>query len=161
MERKYLKSILDYCPKTGIFRWRKKISKKTVIGKNAGGIDCAGYIVIGISGKTYYAHRLAFLYMYGYEPKQTDHKDGNRKNNAIKNLRDCTSTQNIFNAKKAKNNTSGHKGVCWHKKAKKWEAYVCHNNKKKYLGLFSHPKDAAQAYLDAVKEREPEYVRKK
>lgn len=161
MEQKHLKSILSYDRKTGVFKWKAKTSRKTVIGNQAGGIDCAGYVVIGIAGKTYYAHRLAWLYCHGYIPKQLDHKDGDRKNNAISNLRECSSSQNIFNAKKAKNNTSGHKGVSWHEKAGKWEAYVCHQNKKNYLGLYDTPEQAAKAYLNAVKTLEPEFVRKK
>jgi hypothetical protein len=159
MEKDYIKSILRYDRKTGFFYWKAKTSKKTVIGKQAGGVDCAGYIVIGISGKTYYAHRLAWVYCYGYEPSQIDHKDGDRANNAIKNLRECSSTQNIFNAKKAKNNASGYKGVSWHKGAKKWHAYVCHNNKVIYLGLHDSPEKAAQEYLDAVKKLEPNFMR--
>lgn len=161
MQRDTLKDILKYDRKTGVFVWRKKTSRKTVIGREAGGIDCAGYRVIGYKGKTYYAHRLAWLYVYGYMPKQIDHKDGNRANNSISNLRECSSTQNIFNAKKAKNNTSGYKGVAWHKEAGKWEAYVCHNNRKKYLGLFESAESAAHAYLMEVKKIEPNFVRGK
>lgn len=161
MKQLYLKSILNYDEKTGVFSWKEKISKKTVIGKSAGGIDFSGYVVIGINGVVYYAHRLVWLYVHGYFPKQIDHKDGNRQNNSLKNLRECSSTQNIFNAKKAKNNKSGYKGVCWHKSAKCWEAYVCHDNKKKYLGLFPNPEDAAKAYLKAVKKLEPNFVREK
>lgn len=161
MNRDLLKSVLNYNKKTGVFTWKKKTSRKTVIGREAGGIDVAGYRVIGIDGKTYYAHRLAWLYCYGYFPKQIDHKDGDRLNNKISNLRECSHSQNIFNAKKAKNNKSGHKGVSWHKEAGKWEAYVCFNNTKKYLGLFDTAEQASKAYLDAVKQIEPEYVRKK
>jgi hypothetical protein len=156
-----LKTVLKYNRRTGVFTWKKKTSRKTVIGKAAGGLDMAGYIVIGYGGKNYYAHRLAWLYVYGYIPKQLDHKDGNRSNNAISNLRECSHTQNVFNSKISKSNTSGYKGVSWHEKAGKWESYVCHNNSKKYLGLFDCPETAAQAYLTAVKNLEPRFVRGK
>lgn len=159
MDKDILHSILRYNRKTGVFTWKAKTSRKTVIGAEAGGIDCAGYRVIGYNGKTYYAHRLAWLYCHGYWPKQIDHKDGNRANNSINNLRECSHAQNIYNAKKAKNNSSGYKGVSWHRSAGKWEAYICADNRKQYLGLFDSAKEASNAYLDAVKKIEPEYVR--
>jgi len=161
INQKYLKSILDYDRKNGTFNWKKKISRKNMVGNNAGGKNSMGYITIGISGDIYYAHRLAYLWVYGYMPKSVDHKDGDRSNNRIANLRPCTMSQNILNSKLAKNNTSGFKGAYWSEAAQKWEASYQHNGKKNYIGLFDTPKDAGAAYLNAVKKIEPDFVREK
>ena len=40
-------------------------------------------------------------------------------------------------------NTSGYKGVSWHKQVKKWQAQIRVNGKLKYLGLFTSPTSAA------------------
>jgi len=63
---------------------------------------------------------LIFLYHHGYLPKFVDHIDGNKKNNRIENLREATKSQNAMNQKVSTRNTSGIKGVMWHKRDKKW-----------------------------------------
>lgn len=77
---------------------------------------------------------------------QIDHKDGDPSNNQRENLRSATHQQNQHNRKKYKNNTSGFKGVTWHKSAKKWQAYIRFEGKQIYLGLFDDKEDAARVY---------------
>jgi len=90
-------------------------------------------------------HRLIFLYHFGRWPtNQIDHIDGNPKNNCIENLREATNSQNNHNKAKPINNTSGYKGVSYCKAAKKWETYITIDRKRKYLGLFECPKEAAK-----------------
>ncbi len=48
------------------------------------------------------------------------------------------------------NNTTGFRGVSWHKSAKKYAAQICKNKKKTYLGLFESALDAARAYNEAA-----------
>jgi hypothetical protein len=79
-----------------------------------------------------------------------DHIDGNTLNNQKNNLRICTHAQNMRNSKININNTSGFKGVYWHKITSKWMAYICFNNKRIHLGVFHVLKDAARAYNDAA-----------
>jgi len=55
-------------------------------------------------------------------------------------------------------NTSGIKGVSWHKQASKWRAYVQVENKEKHLGYFTTLKEAAAARNAAVREYWPEEV---
>jgi hypothetical protein len=43
-------------------------------------------------------------------------------------------------------NTSGFKGVSFRKETQKWEANIWINGKKKYLGSYGTPEDAAKAY---------------
>lgn len=53
-----------------------------------------------------------------------DHKDRNPLNNQKNNLRVCTSQQNAFNKAADLRNTSGYKGVGWHKQSGKWQARI-------------------------------------
>lgn len=50
--------LLDYSPATGNFVWRKS-------GGVAGCETANGYTVIGINGRLYLAHRLAWLVVHG------------------------------------------------------------------------------------------------
>lgn len=159
MDQEYLKSILSYDAGTGEFRWLAKISNKVIVGGVAGGFNTAGYIVIGIGGRTYYAHRLAWIYTTGAAPRQVDHRDGDRGNNRWLNLRPATNQQNVLNSKRAASNTSGFKGVSWHKGGSKWSAYIILDGRKKHLGLHDTPEAAHAAYLAAAKAAQPEFAR--
>ncbi|MBB4235066.1 HNH endonuclease [Rhizobium esperanzae] len=154
-----LREILHYDPDTGIFTWAKKTSNKVVVGRHAGAINLSGYIVIGIGGKLLYAHRLAFTWMGEETPDTVDHADGDRLNNRWSNLRPATDQQNVLNAKLASNSTSGFKGVSWHKKAQKWSAQIYLDGKSRYLGLYTDPKKAHDAYMRAANSIQPEFAR--
>jgi hypothetical protein len=79
-----------------------------------------------------------------------DHIDRNGLNNQRNNLREATNSQNNANKDLNSKNTSGYKGVVWHKQAKKWMAYITVNRKQVYLGLFINIKDAARTYNKAA-----------
>ena len=159
ISQEYLRYLFTYDPITGLFRWKVKHSKKVVVGEIAGGKNVAGYIVIGIDGKLYYAHRLAWLFVEGWMPVQVDHEDNVKDHNWWTNLRMATSQQNVLNAKRSDNNTSGYKGVSWHKKAGKWSAQIYLNGRNKYLGLFTDPVEAHQAYMRAAIAAQPDFAR--
>ena len=55
--------------------------------------------------------------------------------------------------------TSRFKGVCWHKKAGKWQAKIQHNFVRIRLGLFSSEEDAARAYNRKAKELFGEFAK--
>jgi len=74
---------------------------------------------------------------YGYVPKLIDHIDGNSENNKIENLRESNKSLNACNSKTPSHNTSGHKGVIWLKREKKWLAKVQINKKVMHLGTFT------------------------
>lgn len=159
MEHEHLKRILSYSKSTGLFTWRVKYSKKVNQGATAGGLNTAGYVVIGIDGVTYYAHRLAWFYVIGEWPHQVDHKNTKKADNRWRNLRLATHQQNILNAKLAKNNTSGRKGVSWHKGASKWSAYIILDGKKRHLGLHETQQAAHDKYMEAARAAQPEFAR--
>jgi len=79
-----------------------------------------------------------------------DHVNNDSLDNRKINLRICTHDENLRNRKINLNNTSGYKGVYWHKIGKKWTSVIGINKKIIYLGLFINPIDAARAYNAAA-----------
>ena len=80
---------------------------------------------------------------------EIDHRDMNRINNQRSNLRIATTSQNRSNRGKIKSNTSGFKGVSWHKRDKKWQANIQVVKKLTNLGNFSTAEEAYKAYCQA------------
>jgi len=80
-----------------------------------------------------------------------DHIDGDKLNNRRSNLRIATVSQNIFHSKLSKVNTSGYKGVRWHRQGKKWLAEIKYQRRNIYLGLFDTAEAASAAYNAAAK----------
>ncbi len=155
-----LKELLNYDPITGIFTWVKPINNRYKIGDIAGSKDAKGYIVIGVNKKQHKAHRLAWLYMMGEWPtKFIDHINGVRDCNIFDNLRGCTNQQNLYNVGVRRNNTSGHKGVCWHKKSSKWVAQAMLSGKHYHLGLFATPEQANEVRQAFIKHHHGEFYR--
>jgi hypothetical protein len=78
--------------------------------------------------------------------KEIDHIDGNGLNNQRNNLRICTHQQNAWNQGVKLGNTTGFKGVKFDRSRGKYEAEIRIQGRKKFLGRFSSPTEAAQAY---------------
>ena len=74
------------------------------------------------------------------------------------NLRICTQAQNLANRSGLDaNNTSGHRGVSWHKRIKKWAAHIRANGKLIHLGYFSDKAIAARVYAAANRQHFGEF----
>jgi hypothetical protein len=140
-----LKELLNYNSDTGVFTWIKRS------GSVAGGLDKCGYIHIRVDYNLYFAHRLAWLYVYGLFPEdQIDHINRVKDDNRFTNLRPATKSQNQMNTPRRSDNKSGHKGVCWSKTAKKWNSGIRVDGKRKHLGSFNDKSDAILAYNSAA-----------
>lgn len=82
--------------------------------------------------------------------EQVDHINGNGLDNRRGNLRLATGSQNQANRPTTKNNTSGYKGVSWHKKSKKWSARIRVHGKRISLGHYHTPEEAHKVYCAAA-----------
>lgn len=139
-----LKAILDYNPETGVFIWRKKMTRRAPAGTVAGTINAGGYRVIRIHGRLSFAHRIAWKMTYGEDaPVDIDHINGVPGDDRICNLRTASRSQNLMNSKKQENNTSGFKGVSWHEPMKKWVAYINKGGKRTIIGYSTDISKAA------------------
>ena len=148
----FVRSILSYDKKTGLLHWKKTINSKAIAGRIAGKISRAGYIRLGIRYKRYQAHRLIWLIVTGQWPKyEIDHRDEVRSNNAWKNLRQATPSQNHRNRGLQKNNTTGYKGVCFAKRDKVYIAGIKLHGKRYNAGRFDTPEEAYVAYCKLAK----------
>ena len=151
--------LLDYDADEGVFRWKRGNSRKR-IGDAAGHTDRGGYTKICIDGVKYYAHRLAWFYHYKTWPSgYIDHIDRCRSNNRIQNLRDTNQTINGLNGALRVNNTSGHTGVSFDPRRKKWVAYIHLGWRKKHVGSFSEKHLAAEARSIALSKAMQQYIK--
>lgn len=139
-----LKELLEYNPDTGVFIWKVQASNRAIIGSAAGFIHAKGYRHIGLDGREYKAHRLAWLYMYGEFPEnQIDHINHKRDDNRLVNFRSVKNCVNGKNQSIPSDNTSGIIGVYWHKQGKKWKASIMVDGKHIHLGMFKEKALAA------------------
>jgi hypothetical protein len=132
--QKIITELFEY--KGGNLYW-KNTNGKTKSGQIAGGPSTKGYWIVGIKQKRYKLHRLIFLMHHGFMPEYVDHVNGNTSDNRIENLRVATASQNAYNSKKPKNNTSGLKNISWDKKTKKWVVRLKINETLKNFGRYN------------------------
>jgi hypothetical protein len=123
--------------------WNKKAKAFYVIRNN------------GKENKTFYIHREI---MSAEKDFQVDHINHDTLDNRRVNLRIVTRSQNQRNSVVPCNSTSGFKGVCWDKGARKWRAYINKDRKRFHLGFFDSKVDAAIAYDEAAKIIDPEHA---
>lgn len=153
----YLKTRLEYCPESGKFTWlpikersrRDAYWNRAHAGNIAGTVKMSGYVRVKLDGIEYAAHRLAWLYAHNETPSsEIDHKDRDRSNNRLDNLRPATRKQNSQNKKIPQNNTSGATGVTWHSGLRKWQASLETDGKLYYFGVHSVFEAAVAARAD-------------
>jgi hypothetical protein len=102
-----------------------------------------------VAGKLW--HRIVWEHFNGTIPDGMviDHHDNDVLNNKINNLRLKSSGDNIRKANNNKNNSSGYKGIYWHKKEKKWLVRLMHERKNHYIGRFDCIEEAYAEYYHA------------
>lgn len=106
-----------------------------------------GRLIVSLHKKNYQIHRLvAIAFIENSENKEcVDHIDNNSTNNNLTNLRWATHQENQHNKQIQINNTSGIKGVVWHKKDKKWQSQIYINRKCIYIGSYNTIEEATIA----------------
>lgn len=144
-----LKELLSYDAETGVFKWLVSRGGKP-IGSRADNVSKLGYVRISVDYERHNAHRLAFLYVHGKFPDgEVDHINGDRGDNRLINLRVVNRQQQCMNTAKRADNSSGFKGVAFHRGSGRWRARIKKNGKEISLGLYDTPEQAGEAYIEA------------
>jgi hypothetical protein len=97
----------------------------------------ASYVRVKILGRLQYAHRVIWVMHYGPIPEGmlVDHRDRNRTNNNIQNLRLASRSLNGFNRSAYVRKPSGYCGIHWNSQIGKWRAMGYSKGRAVYLGV--------------------------
>lgn len=141
--------LLRYDPDTGKLYWLVDKGSRGRAGTEAGSLHkhCR-YVYVRIGGRSYRAHRLAWLLTYGEWPEdQIDHINGDKADNRIGNLRSSTNQENHQAFRKTRSGSSSkYRGVSWLNHKGKWAVYISAYGKQKFVGYFGCELEAARAY---------------
>lgn len=134
---------LHYDSIRGVLIWT--LGKRA--GLVAGNKRMDGVIDVKVYGVLYKAHRIIWEMRYGPIPEGmvVDHRDGNKSNNRLDNLRLATHAQNIHNQRAF--NSLGVKGV--YRNRSSFASKIMVNKNFIYLGSFHTKGLAALAYAKA------------
>lgn len=150
--------LVSYDPETGILTRKVRTANRVKVGDKIGSLSGNGYLIGCIGGLYAYVHQFAWFYVNGVWPDHDiDHRDLNKTNNRIENLRKATESQNSGNILPHRDSISGIKGV--HPKRNKWCAQVMCQGKRMTLGSFDTKEEAAAAYLEASERLFGEFAR--
>lgn len=147
----YVREVLDYDPNTGLLHWKVRTAHRIQVGDLAGCWSSVhGYVLIGLRGRVYPAHRLAWFHYYGAWPSELlDHRNGVRSDNRIGNLREVSDAGNSQNRGMDRRNKSGFPGVSWDSQRGLWFASIAVGGKTRALGRHKTKEEAYRAYLAA------------
>jgi HNH endonuclease/AP2 domain len=154
-----LRELLHYDPETGVFTWLGSGSGRPASG--IAGTIANGYLHIWADGRSYKAHRLAWLYQTGEWPEgDLDHANMDKADNRWCNLREATDSKNQANTRaRVITGTSRFKGVTWNKEMKRFRALITVKGKQYFLGYFDAEHLAYAAYCLAARKHFGEFAR--
>ena len=142
------RALLSYCPQTGKLIWLKNMSTRARAGDEAGVVQSGKYRRVGINGRYYMAHRLAWLIVMGDWPsEEIDHDNGDKSDNRWDNLRLASPTQNNQNT--VHSNLSGLIGASYHRGKGRYRAQIRVDGRRIFLGWFATAEQASSAYVQA------------
>lgn len=148
LTRERILHLLHVDLEAGKLYWKNHYQRPDLIGCEAGSIN-QGYRRLAIDGVQYYSCQIIWFVARRTWPHFTiDHKDEDKLNDSIYNLRKASKGQNIANSGINVRNTSGYKGVSW--SAGKWRADIRVNGKGIYLGRYNTPEEAHNAWYKAA-----------
>ena len=151
--------LLTYCPTNGVLQWRKT-RPGCVAGAKAGTLS-NGYLQVQIDLVFHRAHRVAWLLHYGDWPsKGLDHRNGERADNRIENLREATPAENARNRGLCRRNKSGKVGVHEIKQSRRWGAGIWLKGRQVSLGRFECREAAIAARCEAERHYFGDFARK-
>jgi hypothetical protein len=119
-------------------------------------VNTYGYIITNLyEEKTIlFMHRLV---MNCPDDMEIDHKFHKKHDNRKSELRIVTRSQNQMNVDLKSHNTSGVKGVSWHKYHEKWRVFISVNKKQIHLGYFNNFEEAIKVRKAAEEKYYREY----
>lgn len=157
--QEYLNERFDYNPETGELFHKKerppehfKRPKDYVMwhsqfaGKRVGTLDRrTGYRLVCVDRKYLLEHRVIWKMAHGEDPvEELDHKDGDKTNNRLANLREATRVDNCRNSKRGVGK-SGYRNVQWDSHFLCWKVDVSFKGKKHVFKGFNSPEAADAA----------------
>lgn len=151
LTRERLREALSYSPETGHFTWLIRPAKNVKVGAIAGGRTTTGYLLIGLDGENFLAHRLAYFYMYGVWPsRHIDHVNGVRSDNRAENIREASTEENMQNLRTAPLGAkSPLLGVSPNRNGTAFRSFIKVKGKQHYLGTHPTEELAHAAYVAA------------
>ena len=103
----------------------------------------AGYAQAGrIKNNPVLMHR----FILDFPDGEIDHINHNKLDNRRSNLRICSHEQNSYNTKLRSDSTTSFKGVSFDKSRNRFCSFINQNSSRYFLGYFSTPEEAAEAY---------------
>ncbi len=143
----FLREALSYDPVTGILNWTGGYQE----ARRAGFVGKGGYRYVQIKQMRFLEHRVVWALHYGEWPElPLDHINMSRSDNRIANLRLATLAENNRNRAKQSNNSTGFKGVTYHRASGRFHARVMVNKVRHMLGSFTTAEAAYEAYLQGA-----------
>jgi hypothetical protein len=156
-----LRTAFRYDPETGLLYWRARADVPAKWnGRYAGtvaGNTARGRWTVILAGQHFKAHRVIWKMVFGTEPVEVDHIDGDGLNNRLANLREATRTQNMWNTRGRA--VTGFKGVSLHRQSGLYRARLRVDGKEKSLGLYPTAEEAHVVYCAAAVEHRGEFAR--
>jgi hypothetical protein len=110
-------------------------------------LDSDGYVISGGKQTNFKLHRFVLNAPKGVA---VDHVNQDKLDNRKVNLRYVTHSQNVVHAPLRHTNTSGYKGVTWHKRTQTWRAYIRVAGRQIHIGHYDSAQEAARAYDTAA-----------
>jgi len=167
-----IRECVDYDSDTGAFTWRERPPHhfssirvqrwwNTSYARRPAGTVRDRYVRFAIDNTMFYAHRIAWLLVYGAPvPQFLDHIDGDKLNNSIANLRPATKAQNYMNSR-PRASKSGVTGVFPKQYAQgiRFAAFIKLSGKRIHLGQFATLDEATKARREAADRLFGEFAR--
>lgn len=154
-----LHECFSYNPRTGVLRWKIRPTNNVAIGSVARCINKLGYKVVRLDRRLFLVHRIVWALHYGAWPEvNLDHKNMDKTDNRIANLRLAPRSHNMANT--PPQNRNGLPKGCYKLEGRqRWYSRIQIGGKGKFLGGFATVEEAAAAFKRAHQAAHGEFSR--